>query len=518
MKQRPLILTAAASLLALLPAARCAAPEKPRLIVLTDIGGDPDDQQSMIRLMTFSNEFEIEGLIASASGTPGELKRAAVRPDLIREIVSAYGRVRANLAVHAAGYPAAEQLLAVIKSGDPDRRLANVGEGCDTEGSNWIIAAAERPDPRPLNIAIWGGAHDLAQALWRVRKQRPPDQLELLLSKLRVHSIEHQDETGPWIVRSFPTLFFILSSSNAGVSLENPLPRDKRLSVYRGMYLGGDESLTSREWVDANVRTGHGPLGALYPVKTWTAPNPHGVLKEGDTPSWFYFLPNGLGDPARPDWGGWGGRFRRVRDHYYTDAEDQAGAERGARATVWRWREAYQNAFAARMDWCVTPDRAKANHEPVAVLNGDATRRVVYLQAKAGERVLLSARGSSDPDGNPLRYRWFHYPEPGGQEEAIPIAGGHETSFVLNDLNGEVHVILEVWDAGNPPLASYRRAVVSAAPRASRWRHREGRSTGPASRNSGFVSHRLGQVTEYGRVMHTMPATPACMAATGALW
>ena len=52
--------------------------ERPRLVVLTDIGGDPDDTQSMIRLMTYSNEFEIEGLIASASGTPGELKRKIV--------------------------------------------------------------------------------------------------------------------------------------------------------------------------------------------------------------------------------------------------------------------------------------------------------------------------------------------------------------------------------------------------------------------------------------------------------
>src|SRR5262245_31201223 len=63
-----------------------AADSRPRLVVLTDIGGDPDDQQSMIRLMLYSNEFQIEGLIATASGIPGELKKAVVRPDLIRQI------------------------------------------------------------------------------------------------------------------------------------------------------------------------------------------------------------------------------------------------------------------------------------------------------------------------------------------------------------------------------------------------------------------------------------------------
>ena len=65
------------------PATRPTRP-LPRLLVLTDIGGDPDDQQSMVRLMLYTNEFEIEGLIASAAGTPGELKEHVTRPEKIR--------------------------------------------------------------------------------------------------------------------------------------------------------------------------------------------------------------------------------------------------------------------------------------------------------------------------------------------------------------------------------------------------------------------------------------------------
>src|SRR5436190_20935032 len=82
--------------------------ERPRLCVLTDIGGDPDDQQAMVRLMVYANEFEIEGLIASASGIPGELKEAITRPDLIRATVAAYGQVLPNLLRHAPGWPTAE--------------------------------------------------------------------------------------------------------------------------------------------------------------------------------------------------------------------------------------------------------------------------------------------------------------------------------------------------------------------------------------------------------------------------
>ena len=40
---------------------------KPRLFVLTDIENEPDDAQSMVRLMTYSNQLEIEGLVATTS-------------------------------------------------------------------------------------------------------------------------------------------------------------------------------------------------------------------------------------------------------------------------------------------------------------------------------------------------------------------------------------------------------------------------------------------------------------------
>src|SRR5215468_8103037 len=117
------------------------APPKPRLLVLTDIGGDPDDQQSMIRLMAYANEFEIEGLIASAAGTPGELKEDATHPELIRQTVEAYGKVRPNLLLHRPDYPPAPTLLDRIRSGNPRRGVKNLGAGHDTEGSRWIVKA-----------------------------------------------------------------------------------------------------------------------------------------------------------------------------------------------------------------------------------------------------------------------------------------------------------------------------------------------------------------------------------------
>lgn len=445
------------------------AADRPRLVVLTDIGGDPDDQQSMVRLMTYTNEFDVEGLIASASGTPGELKQHLVRPDLIREIIGAYGQVRPNLTRHAAGYPHASQLLSAVKSGNRFRGAAAIGKDGDTEGSRWLISVADRPDPRPVNVAIWGGPTDLAQALWRVRNDRDAAGLRQFVSKLRVYSIGHQDDSGPWIVENFPDLFYVLAAADPNdVSGRPQKGPDRRQSVYRGMYLTGDESLTSRTWIDEHVRSNHGPLGALYPAKTWTAPNPHGVLKEGDTPSWFYFLALGLSDASHPDWGGWGGRFRPVRNGLWNDAPDTLQGTSDARFSVSRWRPAFQNDLAARMDWCASADAKGANHQPEAVLNGDLSRSILTISTTAGDTVHLSAAGSHDPDNDRLSYRWYVYKEAGTYSGDLRLQPDAEQSAALVAPSVSspqtIHVILEVTDTGRPPLTSFRRAVITIQP------------------------------------------------------
>jgi hypothetical protein len=322
-----------------------AAAERPRLAVLTDIGGDPDDQQSLIRLMVYSNEFEIEALIASASGTPGELKQAVTRPDLIREIIDGYARVLPNLEKHARGWPEAEQLRQRVRSGNPQRGRKFIGAGHDTEGSRMLIERIDAGTPdRPLNIAIWGGQTDLAQALWRVKHDRGDEGFASFAKKFRVYDIADQDGIADWMRGEFPGMYYILNKAPAG--------RDRREAVFRGMYLTGDPSLTSREWVEKNVRS-TGPLGALYPVKTWTAPNPHACLKEGDTPSWFFFLPLGGNDPDDPSKPGWGGQFQREPDGWWRDPPATDGFE--PRTAVSRWRPDFQRDFARRMSWCLSP-------------------------------------------------------------------------------------------------------------------------------------------------------------------
>ena len=321
-----------------------AGAERPRLAVLTDIGGDPDDQQSMIRLMVYANEFEIELLIASASGTRGELKESITRPDLIRQIVDAYGEVLPNLKRHASRWPERAELHARIISGNPQRGRPYIGEEHNTAASRALVECIDRGSPeRPLNISIWGGQTDLAQALWRVKRERGPNGFATFARRFRVYDIADQDGIAEWIRAEFPGLFYILASAPAG--------KDKRMGTFRGMYLTGDESLTSRAWIDQHVLS-RGPLGALYPTKTWTVPNPHSCMKEGDTPSWFFFLPVGGNDPADPTKPGWGGQFARQPDGWFRDVVAEPGVD--PRETVSKWRPDYQRDFARRMAWCLS--------------------------------------------------------------------------------------------------------------------------------------------------------------------
>ncbi len=429
--------------------------DKPILIVTTDIGGDPDDGQSLTRLLVYSNEFDIQALIASSSGTRGELGVDTVKDHLIREHVVAYGLVYDNLRMHASGYPHPDTLLSRIFRGNPMRGVDHIGSGDDTEGSERIIRVVDGAGNRLVHVAIWGGQTDLVQALWRVKQSRSNAAYITFISKLRIYDISDQDGLYNYIEEEFPALFYILAKAPEGA--------DKREGVYRGMYLGGIEDLTSRAWIDTHIRNHHGPLGKLYPQETWTVPNPHGALKEGDTPSWFYFLSNGFQDAEQPGWGGWGGRFREVTGNFYRDDEDFADTVINARATVFRWRTAYQNDFEARMDWCVIPFE-DANHNPLAVVMGDDSKQILHVDAAEGDTLHFSALNSYDLDGGKLEFTWWTYPEAGSNLQCPSLEGytTPEVSFIVpyGEAGADLHLICEVTDNGTPSLTGYRRIVI----------------------------------------------------------
>ncbi len=172
-------------------------------------------------------------------------------------------------------------------------------------GRAQLLSAADRNDPRPLWVSVWGGANTLAQTPWDARRDRSPEKLQTLVSRLRVYTISDQDDTGPWLRREFPELFYIVSPSTTDWK-----------EYWRATWTGisGDRhykngplhkfELVENPWLERNIIRDHGPLGALYPRFAY--------IMEGDTPS-FLGLVNRVADQLcsrrdKPD-----GKQRRLR-------------------------------------------------------------------------------------------------------------------------------------------------------------------------------------------------------------
>ena len=446
--------------------------ERPRVIVLSDIENEPDDAQSLVRFLTYANHFDIEGIIATTSVWLRD-KTAEWR---IHEILEAYEEVQSNLVLHEEDYPTYEELKALTKVGLPEYGMQGVGAGKDSEGSEWIIKALKKDDPRPLWVLAWGGPNCLTQALWKLEQTSSPKELADYVQKLRVYTISDQDDSGPWMRRNFPDLFYICTPGYAHGGREgyhfatwSGISGD----TFHGRFSGGNREVISKEWIRQNIQKNHGPLGAEYPDVAY--------LMEGDTPSFLYLINNGLGNSEHPHYGSWGGRYEyytpRTQLYFFepetrplwTNAVDEVFSEidqqnhTGNHATIWRWREAFQNDFAARMDWC-TKSYEESNHPPVVSL---AHPQIV--EATEGDQVLLKAEGCLDPDGDELSYEWIYYREVGNSVYWLKMENEHsdESSFTapVMGIPQEMHFILAVTDNGNPALTSYQRVIVKVNPK-----------------------------------------------------
>ena len=461
---------------------------KPRVFVFTDMGNEPDDQMSMVRLLIYSNELDLEGLIATTSTWQKEKRET----DTIAGIISAYGEVRSNLMKHADGWPEAPYLQSLVNVGQPGYGMASTGKGQSSPGSEALIAAVDKNDPRPVWVTVWGGANTLAQALMDVKANRSEAELKAFEKKLRVYSISDQDDAGPWIRKHFPDVSYIVKPSS-------PDGGEYAYATWTGIAgdeyyqngKGADFTTVSNEWLEENIRK-KGPLGKHYLR--------YAFIMEGDTPAFLGLTANGLNSFRSPSWDGWGGRYV-YRQPYgethsiwtqggdwfprVTSADTVTGKDGETvvsdHATIWRWREQFQHDFAARMDWTIKPYE-EANHHPVISVNGNTGTEVIYADVKQGETLVLDASATEDPDGNKLSWHWFHYEEAGysgmpgtpalaalslkntGSKSEVTVTKAcremwHDTP-VPCDNGGEAHVILAVTDNGTPALTSYRRIII----------------------------------------------------------
>jgi len=452
--------------------------KKNRVIILSDIEAEVDDTQSFIRLLLYSNEIDIKGLVATTS----VWKKTSVAPEAIKKLIAAYGKVQPNLLKHGAGFPSADAMLLLVNQGLPKYGMEGVGRGKDSEGSDWIIKVLEEKDDRPLWVSVWGGANTLAQALYKIKATRPPAEANRLIAKLRIYTISDQDDSGIWIRNNFPALFYIVTpGDNYGSATWIAMT-----SVVKGI----NNEEVSNSWLVKNIQQGHGPLGALYPDVAYGM--------EGDTPSWLSLIPNGLNEPEHPDLGGWGGRYELYKPVFSEEQKGSSGVpsepetrpiwtntvdsyapfiakEYGRsvskdsitftdnKVTLWRWRNDFQNDFAARMEWC-TKSYKDANHPPVVVLEHGEK-----LTVKSGENFELNASASTDPDGDNLSFLWFNYPEASSYKKLVPTSAENARRVYVTAPEVEktqtLTFIVKVTDKGTPALSRYKRVIVTVLPK-----------------------------------------------------
>jgi hypothetical protein len=472
---------------------------KPRTIVTTD--GEVDDQDSFIRLLLYSNEFNLIGLVYSSSqwhytgdgkGTPftSEMpmtkklygERTELRwpgTDWMHEFIDRYAQVHTNLINHAAGYPSPEYLKSLVKIGN----IEFEGEmEKDTEGSNFIKQLLLDETTEPIYIQLWGGTNTVARALKSIEDQfrntaEWPQISKKVSNKAILYAVLDQDATyQKYVAPHWPDIKVLYNAAQFW-NFAYPWPRVVPEALQP--FLRGT-------WFKENIKFNHGPLLSSYYL--WgdgtrikndfdhtqgdTAQlrknnmTQYDFISEGDSPAFLHLVDVGLDNLADASFGGWGGRMVRSKekpnrwedgDHVtdynpFTKKMDKAYPQT-------RWIQVLQNDFAARADWCVVPyDRA--NHAPLVTLDHDRS-----MQAKPG--TLIAIRGlAKDPDGDTLDYTWWQYWEVDSYPGKLKVKAPDQksTSFLVpaEAKAGEtIHVILEVSDSGKPKLTRYQRVIVT---------------------------------------------------------
>lgn len=419
--------------------------KKPRVIVMTD--GEIDDHSSMIRFLLYTCDIDICAIIETNSIFQ---KKGHSNEDWYEKQLDAYEKIYPNLIKHNSDYPTAAHLRSISFVGDEvfdrvkdlrDKRWELIPGGtimmkpddwADTPGSDKIVEVLLEDNPDPVFIQAWGGGNTAARAFYKLKTQYPND-YKRAVSKVTMYNIWYQDGAGNYIENYHPDVTMLYCGSFSGTWDYN-----SQKNTY--------------DFVANNVKSNHGALGALYPQD---------YISEGDSPSYFYTMNNGLRNHEKPGYGGWGGRFEKtvLFPNVYQDAVEDGDKKKSLRI----WIDDVNRNYETRMDWCVAEKYEDANHEPIVKIDGD-----LDITVSSGRTIKLNGKKTTDPDGNKLSFKWWQYKEAGTYDGLVEIKGSDKATLSfkapLVSKPETIHIIFQVTDNGKPVLDSYQRVIITVEP------------------------------------------------------
>lgn len=493
--------------------------ERPRIVVTAD--PELDDNNSLIRFLLYSSDFEVEGLIYASSGyhwkgdgkgtkwyvpgreyarfgldtCPCESWRWSKNARFIHDVVEAYAKVYPNLKAQDPDYPTPDELKSKIRYGNIEFD-GDISK--DSPGSDLIKSLILDDKPGQLYITAWGGQSTIARSLKSIQDQYEYSieweniKKKILRKVILLPSGDQDDTYARYIKPNWPDINYRQFWGGPNFGYGSQLSAKPEDSIY----------LTS-SWMKENV-SDRGPLGALYRVWgdgrqmvkgdimdyfglsgysndqlrkmgyiVWMPVQEKGSwLGEGDDGTFMNMLGNGLRAYEKGTYGGWGGR--QVSDQelkgfafQMSDTSQQTMVSTLSSLTNQlnkssnsypNFFPAVQRDFAARIKWSVTSKYADANHAPLVTIEGP-----LNVLASPGETIRLNAN-VSDPDGDIVSIKWWQF-QVGTYPNIVDISNENTARakvFIPKDAvpGHTIHVIVEATDNGSPTLTSYQRIII----------------------------------------------------------
>ena len=478
--------------------------QRPRCIITQD--AEVDDMNSLIHVLLYSNEVDIQGIVQSSSkfhwkGVAGQKEEKYTKPyrwpgtEWMQKYLNAYQKVYPNLKKHDKSYPAPAYLKSVTKVGN----IGYKGEmDSATEGSELIKKTILDNDERTLYLLAWGGTNTISRALKDIEKEykgtKQWDAIrKKIINKVVIPACGEQDETySEYIAEEWPEIKFMSCSQMSSYAymwrtqpedsskktlyadfmLKNLIRKhgallDNYVTWGDGTYLDGEEP-GSQFGTNEDLLDSLNWWGGFNPVQKYQR---YDFLSEGDSPTFFMLLDTGLRTLEDVTNGGFSGRYAKADKknskgqevNYWSPVKDTYVKEDGSTMKVessWKYIDDIQNDFAARADWCITNDYAKANHAPkVSVTEG------TDIKASAGETLKLHAI-ATDPDDDYVTVSWSEYTDASTTETALTLKGAASDtiSFKIPEdakAGQKIHLIVQTQDDGEHTLTHYQQVIIT---------------------------------------------------------